>query len=67
MDPITALGTEVENTEGVEESAAVLLAGLAGYIEAHKTDPVAIQAYADRMRASSTKLAAAVAANPLPQ
>jgi hypothetical protein len=63
---LTVLSDQVTATEGVEASAVVLIQGLAAFIEAHKTDPVALQGYADRLKASAVALGDAVAANPLP-
>lgn len=60
------LEAQVAATEGVEQSAGVLIGELAKYIEAHKTDPAALQALADRLKASSDALATAVANNPDP-
>jgi len=67
MADLGPLETQVTATEGVEASAVVLINGLAAYIEAHKTDPVALQAYVDRLRATAVSLGDAVAANPLPE
>ena len=63
MTDLTVLTAEVERNITVDESAIVLLTGLAAQIEALKTDPVALQALADTMRGSSDALAAAVLAN----
>ncbi len=57
---------QVTATEGTEASAGLLIGELAKYIEAHKTDPVALQALVDRLKASGDALAAAVAATPDP-
>lgn len=58
-----ALQTEVERNTEVDQSAIVLLQGLAAKIEELKTDPVKLQALADSLRSSSDSLAAAVVAN----
>ena len=63
MTDLTVLTAEVERNTTVDESAIVLLTGLAAQIEALKTDPVALQALADTMRGSSDALAAAMLAN----
>jgi len=63
MADLTALTAEVARNTSVDESAIVLLTGLAAQIEALKTDPVALQGLADTLRGSSDALAAAVAAN----
>ena len=60
LDELTA--QVAENTE-VEASAIALITGLAQQITALKTDPVALQALADRLNGSADALAAAVAAN----
>jgi len=60
LDTLTAQVTEVET---VEQSAITLIQGLAAQIAAIKDDPAAIQALADRLKASSTALAAAITAN----
>lgn len=60
---LTALTAEVARNTEVDQSAIALLNGLAQQIEDLKTDPVALQALADKMRGSSDELAAAVQAN----
>jgi hypothetical protein len=60
---LSGLTAEVTRNTEVDDSAVALINGLATQIEQLKTDPVALQALADSMRASSDKLAAAVAAN----
>lgn len=60
---LTALEKEVTAVEGADESAELLIGKLAAEIAANKNDPVALQALADRLKARSSSLAAAVAAN----
>ena len=60
LDNLTAEVTEVLD---VQQSAILLLQGLSAQIQAIKTDPVALQALADSLDASSNALAAAIAAN----
>jgi hypothetical protein len=60
LDTLTA---EVTQVETVDQSAIVLIKGLADQIAALKNDPAAIQALSDRLKASSEALAAAVTAN----
>ena len=63
MLDLTALTAEVAKNEEVDASASLLLKKLFDEVEAAKTDPAAIQAIVDRVRASNDALAAAVAAN----
>lgn len=65
-DQIVALTQRVAEVESVDQSAIVLIQGLATQIAAIKDDPVAIQALADRLNAKSAELAAAVTANTPP-
>ena len=60
---LSALQAEVERNGQVDQSAIVLLNGLAAKIEELKTDPAALQAFADSLKGSSDALAAAVVAN----
>lgn len=60
---LTALEAEVARNTEVDQSAILLLQGLAQKIEELKTDPAALQAFADSLRGSSDALAAAVTAN----
>jgi hypothetical protein len=60
---LTALEAEVARNTEVDQSAIVLLQGLATQIEALKNDPVKLQAFVDSLRGSSDALAAAVTAN----
>jgi hypothetical protein len=63
MADLSALTAEVTRNTEVDQSAIVLLTGLAAQIEAMKTDPAALQGLADSLRGSSDALAAAVVAN----
>jgi len=60
---LTQLTAEVERDNTVDQSAITLINGLATQLEAAKGDPVAVQALADKLRAQSDALAAAVTAN----
>ena len=60
FDTLTA---QVKANTDVEASAVLLIQGIAAKLEAAKTDPAAIQALADELKASADPLAAAVAAN----
>ena len=60
---LSALEAEVTRDESVDSSASTLLKTLFDEVEAHKNDPVAIQALVDRVRASNDSLSAAVSAN----
>ena len=63
---LTALNDAVTKTEGAEASAVTLIQEFAKYVQAHKDDPVALQAFVDRINAGADSLGAAVAANPDP-
>lgn len=63
MLDLTALETEVTRNETVDGGASALLKRLFDEVEANKTDPVALQALVDRVRASNDLLAASVSAN----
>lgn len=63
MTDLTSLTAAVTEDETVDASAITLLNGLAAQVEALKSDPVALQALADRIKATSAALAAAVVAN----
>jgi len=60
LGPLTA---EVTRNTEVDGSAIALLNGLSAKIAELKNDPVALQALADQLKASSDSLAAAVVAN----
>jgi hypothetical protein len=63
MLDLSALEAQVTRNESVDASASLLLKTLFDEVEAAKTDPAAIQAIVDRVRASNDVLTAAVAAN----
>jgi len=63
MQNLAALTSQVEANTSVEASAVLLINGIAAQLAAVSTDPVAVQALADKLKASSDTLAAAVAAN----
>lgn len=63
MADLSKLQAEVERNTATDQSAIVLLNGLAAKIEELKTDPTALQAFADQLKGSSDALAAAVVAN----
>jgi hypothetical protein len=63
MLDFTALAASTTDEETVVDSATALLDSLFAEVEALKGDPVALQAFVDRGRAASAKLAASVAAN----
>lgn len=63
MLDLSALEAEVTRNESVDGSAKTLLEQLFAEVEAHKNDPVAIQALVDRVRAANDSLSAAVVAN----
>lgn len=60
---LETLKAQVAQNEEVEQSALLLIQGLASQIEAAGTDPAALQALTDGLKASATSLAAAVSAN----
>lgn len=60
---LTVLSAQVQANTDVEASAVQLIEGLAAQIASLKNDPVALQALADKLKASSDALAAAVVAN----
>ena len=60
---MSALEAEITRDEQVNSSAATLIAAIATELEAVKGDPAAVQALADRLKANSDALAAAVAAH----
>jgi len=60
---LDALTAEVTRNTDVDASAIALINGLAAKIVELKNDPVALQALADSMKASSNALADAVTAN----
>jgi hypothetical protein len=60
------LTAEVTETKGIEESAVVLIQGIAAALAAAGSDPVKLKALRDDLKVSTDALAAAIAANPLP-
>jgi len=62
-DAIDALAAEVEKNTQVDQSAIVLIQGLADQIAAVATDPAKVTELAAKLKASTDALAAAVAAN----
>lgn len=60
---LSTLQSEVAETLSVQQSAIVLIQGLAAKIVELKDDPAALQALADSLDASSNALSAAVVAN----
>lgn len=66
MDPLAGLTAQVQATTGAEQSAIVLIQGLAAALTAAGTNPAKLQAIVDSLNASSTALAAAVVANSPP-
>lgn len=63
---IEELGVELTEIEGADASIIALLDGFADYVEAHRSDPVVLQGYIDRLRAQKEAIRDAVLANPLP-
>jgi hypothetical protein len=57
------LAAQVKANGDAEASAIVLIKGLADQIAAAKTDPVALQALSDSLKASATSLSEAITAN----
>jgi hypothetical protein len=62
-DAVDALAAEVEKNTQVDQSAIVLIQGLADQIAAVATDPAKVTELAAKLKASTDALAAAVAAN----
>lgn len=63
IDDLTA---QVTQNESVEESAVILIQGLASKLAAAGTDPVKLQALRDGLNKSASDLAAAITANTTP-
>lgn len=63
MQELDDIKADVQKTTDVEESAVVLIKGLAAKIDASAADPVALRALSAQLRAKATELAEAVAAN----
>jgi hypothetical protein len=67
MADLTELTAEVERNTTVEQSAITLIEGFAAALEAAGTDPVKLQALKDQLAQNDDALAAAVAANTIPE
>jgi len=63
MLDLSQLQAEIERNEQADSSAIQLMRALAAEVEASKNDPVALQAFVDRLRLSTDALAAAVVTN----
>ena len=63
MVDLAGLTAQVKANTDAEASAILLIQGLADQIAAAGTDPVALQALQDQLKASADALAAAVIAN----
>ena len=63
MADLTALTAQVKANTDAEASAVLLIQGLVAQIAAAGTDPVALKALQDNLKASADALAAAVVAN----
>lgn len=58
---LSALEAEANRNTSVDDSAVTVITALMAEVEANKNAPAQIQAIVDRVRASTDKLAAAVA------
>ena len=63
MADLSGLTAQVTANTDVEASAVALLNGLAAQIAQLKTDPAALQALSDQLKASATSLSEAITAN----
>ncbi len=63
MADLSGLTAQVTANTDVEASAVTLLNGLAAQIAQLKTDPAALQALSDQLKASATSLSEAITAN----
>lgn len=63
MEELERLTTEVTEVKTIAKSAVVLIEGIAEQIRLFKDQPAKLAALADSLDATSTELAAAVAAN----
>jgi chromosome segregation ATPase len=61
---LDALTQQVQRTGDTEDSAVLLIQGLATQIASLKQDPAALQALADQLKAKADALAAAIMSNP---
>ncbi len=60
---LDALAAQVKATTDVEESAIVLIRGIADQLATCKNEPAKIQALSDTLSASAAKLGASIVAN----
>ncbi len=60
------LKVQVESNTAIEQSAIILIQGIAAQLAEIATDPSKVQELADQLRASAVALAAAVSANTVP-
>ena len=63
MADLTSLTAQVAANTELEASAVALIQGLADLLKQAGTDPVALKALEDQMKASADALAAAIVAN----
>mgnify|MGYP001312214451 CR=1 FL=1 len=63
MTDLTALTAQVQANTDIEQSAILLIKGLADQIAAAGSDPIAIADLVTKLKVSATALAAAIAAN----
>lgn len=63
---LEAITSEVERAEGLDQSIIALVNGLAAEIERLKEQPAALQALADRLRATNDTVLSAINATPPP-
>ena len=57
----------VDKAAGTEASATAAIVGLGSWIAAHKNDPAALQAMADKLTQSDNPLVDAIQSNPIPE
>jgi altronate dehydratase len=60
---LTVLKAQVQQNTDLEKSAITLIEGIAQQLADAKNDPAAVQGIIDELKASSSALAAAIAAN----
>ncbi len=60
---LDALSAQVQANTDVEQSAVLLIKGIADQLAAAKSDPAKVQALIDKLNASASALAAAVTEN----
>ena len=63
MAKLDTLEAQVKENTDVEQSAIVLIQGIAAQLAEAATDPVKVQALADNLKTSADNLAAAIVAN----